>query len=104
MKIGQYVMASKYKDGDPYDGFAVGIFNGMLEKCTCEKRYMVINNSGENFRRNGFRRCQPITHDEGVYICDNEELIRSASPKSVWAWLREYRRDKKAYNTIINVN
>ena len=94
MKIGQYVMASKYKDGDPYDGFCVGFFNGMLQKVT-EDRYMVVNTKGENYRGNGFRRCQKIAPHEGAYLCQNEELIRQHSPKSVWAWLREYRRFTK---------
>jgi len=54
LSIGDYVFATKYGDGDPADGWAVGFYNGPLRKGV-DNRHMVVDEEGKNFRGNGFR-------------------------------------------------
>jgi hypothetical protein len=98
VKEGDYVLATKYSDGDPGDQFAVGWFNGMLPKLGGD-RYMVRDASGKDFRRNGFRRCEPITHEQGVWFVEHQKEIEASMRdfyydddgnrhgRSVWDWL-----------------
>lgn len=88
MEAGDYVFATKYSDGDPGDGWAIGFFDGMLPKVTGD-RYMVIDNNGKQFRGNGFRRAEVIPRDIG------ESLIKAMrafdppnmpTPGAVNAW------------------
>lgn len=79
MNPGDYVLATKYADGDPGDQWAVGWFTGMLPKGGMDDpsqwRYLVADQNGNQFRANGFRRCEPITHEQGVYICSNQATL-----------------------------
>ena len=72
LKPGDYVLATKYSDGDPGDQYAIGWFTGMLPKGSMEDagewRYMVADNDGNQFRGNGFRRCERITEAEGHWM------------------------------------
>ena len=90
---GDYVLATKYSDGDCKDEFAVGFFNGMLidryGKTT--DRYMVVDNKGKNFRGNGFRRCEKISKRVGKTICDNIKIIEHGCV-SVWYWRRNVKK------------
>jgi len=61
MEIGDYVFATKYSDGDPADGWAVGFYNGKLDKM--EDRFMVVDEEGKNIRGNGFRSIKVIPSD-----------------------------------------
>lgn len=98
MKQGDYVLATKYSDGDPGDQYAVGVYDREERD-----RHYVTDNEGKQFRGNGFRRCEPITHDEGVWLIahfpefkplelverdDGEDYMAG---KSVWDWLAEAR-------------
>lgn len=85
MKKGTYVLATKYDDGDPLDNWAIGFFDRYLEKST-GRRYMVIDDKGEQFRGNGFRRAQKITAQQGRYLLDRVSEIEQSNI-SVWEWL-----------------
>ncbi len=84
---GDYVLASKYRDGDPRDHFAVGYFTGMLAHTSPPDRFNVVDDKGERFRGNGFRRCERISHRVGGLIVDNLSRIEQ-SGRSVWWWRR----------------
>ena len=60
---GDYVLATKYDDGDPGDHWAVGFFDSMLGD-----RYMIVDGNGDQFRGNGFRRCEKITSEQGEWM------------------------------------
>lgn len=65
--LGDYVFATKYDDGDPADGWAVGFYDGILPKVTspCQPRHMVVDESGNQFRGNGFRKVLIISSEVG---------------------------------------
>jgi hypothetical protein len=106
VRLGDYVLATKYEDGDPGDQWAVGWFTGMLPKGsmtdTTRWRFMVADQNGKQYRGNGFRRCERITHDQGVYICENQATLSamvgqfyydddgSKQGLSVWDFLAQY--------------
>ena len=50
----------------------------------CKNPNLVIDNEGENFRGNGFRRC-------GKIICDNIKLIEHGCA-SVWYWRNNVKK------------
>ncbi len=101
MKRGDYVLATKYSDGDPGDHWAVGFYDGPTDHS--DPRYHVVDAKGQLFRHNGFRRIESITRDEGARIL---EIMNQFSPlycdddgavigKSIWDWLEEIRAKEK---------
>ena len=102
MQKGDYVLATKYADGDPGDQYAVGFFDSMLPKMGGD-RYMVVDNGGKQFRGNGFRRCEPITDAEGRWMIERFPHFKFFETKqdehgedvvvgwSVWDWLDQCR-------------
>ena len=93
--IGDYVLATKYSDGDPQDHFCVGFFNGMLN----EDRYMVIDSKGRNFRANGFRRCEKISTTMGNILVSGFPIIQQ-SQSSVWYWRYHPESLARLVNTV----
>jgi len=87
LKKGDYVLATKYHDGDTKDHFCVGFFNGMLvqNNGAVTDRYMVVDGTGCNFRRNGFRRCERISRSVGDTLVANINLIEHGCV-SAWYW------------------
>ena len=87
LKEGDYVMASKYQDGDPHDHFVIGFFDGMLydNKGQPTNRFMVKNSKGVHFRANGFRRCERISQRVGDILVNNINIMEMGSC-SVWYW------------------
>ena len=88
-RIGSYVLATKYSDGDPYDAWAVGFYQGEF-KAGSETRHNIVDSNCNQFRHNGFRRVQHITHKEGDLILGNKFKLKNY--QSVWHYLRELRR------------
>jgi len=87
-KKGDYVIATKYEDGDPKDHFAVGFFDSM----TWHNRYNIVTSEGELFRGNGFRKAKKISQEIGTKIIANFKDIEQ-SDKSVWSWVRQFERE-----------
>lgn len=84
---GGYVLATKYSDGDPFDGWAVGFYDGPYQYSP--DRHMVVDGNGMQFRRNGFRRVERITAELGEWICLNALRIDArtqVSPINIWRY------------------
>lgn len=103
--IGGYVLATKYHDGDTGDQYAVGFFDGRIERYGLEyPRFNVVDSAGKNFRGNGFRRVEAITNEEGKWLVARfplplSEWVETGTPDdpdrhiegSVWDWLAKCR-------------
>lgn len=93
---GDYVLATKYRDGDPFDGYAVGFFDSMLPKAGGD-RYMVVDGQGKQYRGNGFRRCERISHDLGSWIVAHRTTIEGLTrmkPLNMWRFRRKAAREE----------
>jgi hypothetical protein len=79
---GDYVLATKYSDGDPHDQWCIGFYdkgeNG---------RHYVIDSEGNQFRHNGFRRVAKISNNRGKWLLENKDSIEF-SGKSLWHFSR----------------
>lgn len=85
---GDYVLATKYKDGCPKDHFCVGFFHSM----TWHGRYLITMDDGSFFRANGFRRAQKISENIGAKIIENIKNIE-CSNLTVWDWLEKFKQN-----------
>jgi signal peptidase I len=90
---GDYVLATKYSDGDPRDHFCVGFFRGMLVDWDgrVTDRYLVEDISGRLFRESGFRRCERIQRRTGDILVAAFPLIGNRPGRSLWYWRRHLR-------------
>lgn len=80
---GDYVLATKFSDGDPLDNWAVGFFSHMTDHS--KPRYMVIDNTGVQLRPNGFRRAEKIKPELGEWLLSHVYEIEN-SRRSVWSY------------------
>lgn len=95
-KIGDYVVATKYADGDPGDQFCIGFYNGSYDHYG-QTRHLVIDGEGKNFRHNGFRRVSPIGSERGSWMVGHLTLIERMRHRfSVWHWFRAPWRELRA--------
>lgn len=83
LKEGDYVLATKYSDGDPKDHFAVGYFRNM----TLDNSFNVVDENGELLRYNGFRRIKKIPKELGLTIINEMEIIKKGDI-CVWDYLK----------------
>lgn len=98
-KLGDYVLATKYYDGDPGDHFCIGTYSGSFMNGK-EIRYLVADNNGDQFRHNGFRRCQRISIKRGKWLVSHLLLIESMKDRfSVWHWYRITWKELELYDT-----
>lgn len=88
-EIGDYVIATKYGDGDPHDGWAVGFVAGMTDHDA--PRYVVVDGEGRSFRANGFRRARRIEATVGSKILSIGDRM-NYSGRSVWSIVRGIER------------
>jgi len=87
LKEGDYVLATKYHDGDPGDHFCVGFYRGTLAEFGKPDRHLVADNDGIPFRANGFRRVKKISARRGAWLVERMSDIETFS-RSVWWWSR----------------
>lgn len=83
MMKGDYVLATKYSDGDPQDHWAVGFYDRKEGN-----RHYIVDNYGKQMRMNGFRRVMKITLECGAAMLTNAQLIEQ-SERSVWGWKQQ---------------
>lgn len=80
---GDYVLATKYSDGDPQDHWAVGFFDGLTDPHYDPPRYNVVDSEGKQLRGNGFRRVKRISHERGAWMLKNSGWVEFTN-LSVW--------------------
>lgn len=83
---GDYVLATKYRDGDPQDHWCVGYFKETYDHFG-QQRHIIVDKEGAPFRANGFRRAKKISTERGNWIVKNMKKIEMSS-FSVWHYAR----------------
>lgn len=66
---GDYVLATKYHDGDTGDQYAIGFYDHEMDYTP--PRHHIVDSDGKQFRNNGFRRVEKITDAEGRWMIAN---------------------------------
>ena len=79
---GDYVLATKWSDGDPKDNWCVGFYDRQEGN-----RHFVVDGNGTQFRAGGFRRAKKISKARGDWLVKNIPDIEK-SGRSVWGFLR----------------
>jgi hypothetical protein len=84
--IGDYVLATKYSDGDPGDNWALGFYAGpMLEYVP--PRYNIVGSDGKSIRGNGFRKIARIRKDVGRWLLAvAAKQLEQSPPGTVNLW------------------
>jgi len=72
MNKGDYVLATKYNDGEAWDHWAVGFYNGMAPQ---GDRHYVVDENGQSFRFSGFRKCAIIDKALGLWFMTHAEKL-----------------------------
>lgn len=85
-QINDYVLATKWSDGEPGDHWCVGFYKGVLPKIS-GARFLVADGEGKLFRANGFRRIAKISLARGKWILEHAAEIE-AGRRSLWWWKR----------------
>lgn len=78
---GDYVLATKWDDGDPGDHWGVGFYDGERGG-----RHYVVDGSGNQIRGNGFRRVGKITHAVGAWLLSVADSLERSPPGAVNLW------------------
>ena len=68
--MGEYCLATKWQDGEAWDHYAVGFYAGEI----FPGRHQVVGHDGKPYRANGFRRCEPITKEQGDFILHTPDI------------------------------
>lgn len=87
-----YVLATKYTDGDPQDQWAIGFYAGH-DDSTTQRRHHVVDSEGCDMRVGGFRRVERIPAAFGDYILEDVSAIEM-SVVSLWDHLARYYEQK----------
>lgn len=82
---GDYVLATKYQDGDPRDQWCIGYYQGQTQHCP--PRHDIMDIDGKLFRGNGFRRVKRISPERGAWLLQHAQGMEF-SGKSVWRFAR----------------
>lgn len=83
-KIGDYVLATTWDDGDPRDPWAIGFYAGL----TPHDKHIVLDSTGASCRESGYGRVGRITPELGKWLLENRVLLESAPPKiKLWGML-----------------
>lgn len=87
LNVGDYVLATKYADGDPQDHWAIGFYAGITSPHYDPPRYDVLDGQGNNFRGNGFRRVEKISRARGYWMLEHKDELHFYAG-SVWDYAR----------------
>lgn len=93
LQKGDYVVATKYSDGDPRDQFCVGLYHSETEHPIPFKRHLIVDLNGKQFRHNGFRRVRRIRQDVGTKLVAIMPEIGDINGRSIWSWVRQFERE-----------
>lgn len=78
---GDFVLATKWGDGDPGDHWGVGFYDRLHNG-----RHYVLDNGGKQIRGNGFRRVGRITPEMGRWLLSAAAMLESSPPGTVNLW------------------
>jgi hypothetical protein len=81
LQKGDYVLATKWHDGDPRDHFYVGFYK---ESYNGGLRHLIVDENDNLVRGNGFRRVEAITAEEGKAIIALIPKIGDKPGRSLW--------------------
>ncbi len=84
VQLGDYVLATKYHDGDPKDGFAIGY----VSNNTNPYRIQVRGSDGQQIG-GSYRRYKKISGDFGQWLVKNLAHIE-ADGRSLWDYVEKY--------------
>lgn len=97
--VGDYVLATKWSDGDPGDPWALGFYAGVCTRLQDSPRHMVHDSQGNNIRPNGYRYVRPIRKDVGAWLLNVAAKPLEASPPgtvNLWTMLTPFAFDLEA--------
>lgn len=81
--IGDYVLATKYDDGDPGDAWAIGDYAGT----NVAGRHMVTDGDGEQIRASGYRKVGRVTPEYGTWLLSvAAPALEKSPPGTVNLW------------------
>lgn len=84
--IGDYVLGTKYADGDSGDPWAIGFLSAV--HCTpIGQRYIVSHADGTPIRPGGYRHVRRISFERGKWLLENSRMIEE-SGRCLGFWLR----------------
>jgi hypothetical protein len=78
--VGDYVLATKWQDGDPDDHWCVGFLREEVDG-----RFIVTDANKVPFRATGFRRCERIEAEIGNWLLAHKDEIETSSERSIWS-------------------
>lgn len=81
VSLGDYVLATKYSDGDPGDPWYVGFVAGFLHN-----RILIADAENRVVRASGYRRAKRISRERGDWLLANKDAI-AQSASSLWYWV-----------------
>lgn len=85
-EVGDYVLATKFSDGDPGDAWALGLYAGQMLEYT-PPRHDVVNSEGKSIRHNGFRRVARVRKDVGAWLLNvAAKQLEKSPPGTVNLW------------------
>jgi hypothetical protein len=93
---GDYVLATKYHDGDPGDHFCIGLYDH--EMPYDPPRHHIVDSAGNPFRGNGFRRVARVTKEKGEWFVRNLKWIAQGT-HSVWFWYYAPKEKRDEFET-----
>lgn len=92
-EMGDYVLATKYSDGDPGDPWALGFYAGELgvgndrEQIKVAPRHLVNDSNGSSIRPGGYRRVARIRKDVGAWLLNvAAKQLELSPPGTVNLW------------------
>ena len=97
LKRGDYVLGTKYRDAHAQDHFAIGYYGGT---CCNGERHRVLDSNGNDFRHNGFRRCERISVDAGNWLVQkSKDLEKWYIARSLFQ-VAKYRKIRQQLKNI----
>ena len=85
--VGDYVLATKWHDGDPGDPWALGFYAGLDMLLPSSPRHMVHDSAGNNSRAGGFRRVARVRKDVGSWLLNvAAKQLEQSPPGTVNLW------------------
>ena len=84
--VGDYVLATKYEDGDPGDPWAVGYYLGQHD-FHGTIRYLVGDHvGGDSFRRDGYIKIGLIDRDFGNWLMSAAKILEQSPGGTINLW------------------